>query len=302
MKNLLKTVGIVILALLTIQGCATIDSVRPGAGAKFNITNRKYSEVWNAAIRTVTRSLTIVQQNKSIGVIKAEKGAGLSTWGEVVGVFIKPASDSNEYSIEVVSEKRSRHQITGQNWEQTIVSGIKAELEDLKTRAVSSDEDQEMWNMIKASNDAEDFKQYLKMFPNGQFRRVAKFKIGKLSSTTNSSTQETKKVESQNKSDWTGKWTSFRGMGGKIIGNLTLNNHIIRGDIMASGSPCFKDGTLYGTIENDSITIKVYMKKTIVGIYSGHIFDNLSKISGTYEILLAGRCKGDKGKFTMIQQ
>jgi uncharacterized protein YceK len=122
-------VGLLILAAFTASGCATIGSLQPGGGSKFVVQNKTYAEVWKAAITVVTRSLTIVEIDKEKGIIKSEKGAGLSTWGEVVGVFITPPNtNSNTYAVEVLSQKRSRVQITGQDWEKTIVEGMKAEL------------------------------------------------------------------------------------------------------------------------------------------------------------------------------
>ena len=115
---------------LLLSGCATIGSLRPGDGTSFEITNKSYDQVWKAAITVVGRSLTIVESDKQTGVIKAEKGAGLATWGEVVGVFIKPANtDSKRFTVVVESKKRVLFQITGQNWERTIIEGIKAELD-----------------------------------------------------------------------------------------------------------------------------------------------------------------------------
>ena len=121
-------------ALLSIvflfSGCATIDSLQPGSGGStFEIRGKPYDEVWNAAVRTASRSLTIVESDKSSGMLKAEKGVGMATWGEVVGIFIRPTTSKAEfYSVEIQSLKRSRLQITGQDWTSTMATGIKAEL------------------------------------------------------------------------------------------------------------------------------------------------------------------------------
>lgn len=122
---------IVLMAFINL-GCATIGSLKPGTekGYKFIIEDKTYDEIWKAAIKAVTRSLTIVESNKELGIIKAEKGAGLFTWGEVAGVFIAPPNiKSSRYQVEVVSEKRAKGQITGQDWTLNIVEGIKAELD-----------------------------------------------------------------------------------------------------------------------------------------------------------------------------
>lgn len=115
---------------LVLLGCATIGGLRSGGGSTFKVENRTYDQVWKAAVMVVSRSLVIVQSDKKAGVIKAEKGVGVATWGEVVGVFIQPADvNSKRFIVEVTSKKRSRLQITGQNWERTIIEGMKAELD-----------------------------------------------------------------------------------------------------------------------------------------------------------------------------
>jgi hypothetical protein len=118
------------LALALLQGCATIDSPQPGAGGStFEIRGKTYDEVWRAANAVASRSLTIVESSKGTGTLRAEKGVGLTTWGEVVGIFIRPSvNGAPVYTVEVQSLKRSRFQITGQDWTLTVVAGMKAEL------------------------------------------------------------------------------------------------------------------------------------------------------------------------------
>jgi len=118
------------VALFFLSGCATIDTLQPGAGGStFEVRGKTYDEVWKAVVTTASRSLTIVESNKDKGTLRAEKGAGISTWGEVVGVFVSPYENGAPlYTVEVQSLKRSRMQITGQDWSTTMISGIKAEL------------------------------------------------------------------------------------------------------------------------------------------------------------------------------
>lgn len=118
-----------ILMFLILASCATIDSLEKGSGTTFKITGKDYATIWRVANSNVAKQLTIVSSEKEKGIIKAEKGAGLSTWGEVVGVFITPQTPTEkEYEIEVLSLKRSRMQITGQDWTQTIILGMKSDL------------------------------------------------------------------------------------------------------------------------------------------------------------------------------
>ena len=118
------------LAMLVLTACATTDSLQPGTGGStFEVRGKTYDDIWKAVITVAGRSLTIVENDKSAGILKAEKGVGLTTWGEVVGIYVRPASSAAAvYTVEVQSLKRSRAQITGQDWTTTMVSGIKAQL------------------------------------------------------------------------------------------------------------------------------------------------------------------------------
>lgn len=122
---------ICLFVALSISGCATIDTVQPGTGGStFQVRGKSYDEIWKAVVRTASRSLTIVESNKETGTLRAEKRAGMATWGEVVGIFVRPTSNGAPvYTVEVQSLKRSRVQITGQDWTTAMISGIKAELD-----------------------------------------------------------------------------------------------------------------------------------------------------------------------------
>jgi len=119
-----------LLVAAFISGCATVDTLQPGTGGStFEIRGKSYDDIWKAVVTTASRSLTIVESNKEAGTVRAEKGAGMATWGEVVGIFVRPTSNgASVYTVEVQSLKRSRVQITGQDWTTTMISGIKAEL------------------------------------------------------------------------------------------------------------------------------------------------------------------------------
>ena len=126
----LSSIFTAVPAILTLQGCHTIDSVAPGKGVSFQVPGSVgYDQVWKASVAVVSRQLTIVEDSKQRGFIRAEAKAGMTTWGEVVGVFITPNSPTaHTYNVEVVSLKRSAVQITGQDWTKTVITGIKAEL------------------------------------------------------------------------------------------------------------------------------------------------------------------------------
>ncbi|MGS0741670.1 hypothetical protein ACVBEF_07525 [Glaciimonas sp. GG7] len=97
---------------------------------QFTVTAHSYDEVWKAAIRSVTRSLTIVDDDKRQGRIRAESNIGMMGGGEIVSVTISPAGrNAASYTIEVQSLQRSRLGLgSGPDWTRNIVAGIKAEL------------------------------------------------------------------------------------------------------------------------------------------------------------------------------
>lgn len=122
---------ILVFSFFVLSGCTTTDALRAGKSdsAKFDVEGKTYDQVWKSAIKAMSSQLTIVQKSKENGIIKAEKGVGMTTWGEVVGVFISPANiPAKKYTVEVQSYKRSKLQITGQDWRQTIVTAIKTDL------------------------------------------------------------------------------------------------------------------------------------------------------------------------------
>jgi hypothetical protein len=114
-----------------ISACASSADLKRGnpKAAKFEVSGKSYSDVWRSANKVVSQQLSIIQSDKPSGVLKAEKGAGITTSGEVVGVFISPQDEkAASYSVEVLSLKRSSMQVTGQDWTQTVVMGMKSDL------------------------------------------------------------------------------------------------------------------------------------------------------------------------------
>ncbi len=126
----LKSLFILFTLALLLSGCATVEGLRPGTGSVLEIRGKTYNEIWKAAVRAANKNLTVVYNNKNRGEIRAEAAAKLASWGEVVGIFITPTSDkAPKYTVEVVSQKRSKIQITGQNWERAIISSIQVDLD-----------------------------------------------------------------------------------------------------------------------------------------------------------------------------
>ena len=121
---------IVLLLLCLMTACATVGSLQPGSGGSiFEVSGRSYNEIWKASVKAMSNNLTIVESDKTSGNIKSEARPGVTTWGEVVGLFIRPTTVGAEtYVVEVMSLKRSQLQITGQNWAPSVIANVKAEL------------------------------------------------------------------------------------------------------------------------------------------------------------------------------
>jgi uncharacterized protein YceK len=116
-----------LLVIFTLSGCATVGTLNKGEGQTYLAKGHSFDEVWDAAIKVVSRSLTIVDLNKNAGKISAESKSGMTTWGEVIAVYVSKGPD-DERTYEVISQKRLVMQITGQDWTLTIGEGIRVEL------------------------------------------------------------------------------------------------------------------------------------------------------------------------------
>jgi hypothetical protein len=111
-------------------GCATSSSVRPSDGQSFRIQDKSYSEVWNAAVLTVSSIGAIESQYRHLGEVRGHRGASIWSWGEAVAVFISPPNeDSRNFVVTVVSEHIVQTQLTGQDFESTMIATMKAHLD-----------------------------------------------------------------------------------------------------------------------------------------------------------------------------
>ncbi len=53
----------------------------------------------------------------------------MHSWGDVVGVFVRPASNgAPTYTVEVQSFKREKMQLSGPDWAAKIIGSINADL------------------------------------------------------------------------------------------------------------------------------------------------------------------------------
>lgn len=140
MKNLFAAC----IAVLLLASCATGNdwqSQQNDSGLRFTAKARSYDDVWTAAIRSVTRNLTILAENKAQGRIRAQSSSGLMSGTEVISVTISPAGRNvPSYMIEVRSS-RSKSLISSPDQTRNVVASIKAELGDMASEAPVSIKD-----------------------------------------------------------------------------------------------------------------------------------------------------------------
>lgn len=130
MKHVSRLAVLLACMVTFVTGCATVEDLKPGTGSTLDITGRTYEQIWKASVAAANKNLTVVYTNKSRGEIRAEAAAKIASWGEVVGVFITPPTENaRRYTVEVVSQTRSKVQMTGQNWERSILSSIQIDLD-----------------------------------------------------------------------------------------------------------------------------------------------------------------------------
>ena len=138
MKNHIKF--FVMGALLALSACAGSDDLGAGkTGKHFEVTGHSYDRIWNASLAAlsnvhgtqsleISKNLEITKQDKGAGIIKADSGISLLSYGEVVGVYITPPYNAPKHKIEVESLTRLKTNITSNNWEDEIIAAIKQNL------------------------------------------------------------------------------------------------------------------------------------------------------------------------------
>ncbi|MGC2456731.1 MAG: hypothetical protein WA435_01895 [Gallionellaceae bacterium] len=117
-------------AALLLAGCASAGSTAGGANEiTFDVQGKTYDEVWSAIERVAGQNLTIAEENKASGSVKATRGVVMGPWGNEVEFSVRPAHDgASEYSIELESTKQPESRLPTQDWANTMVYQIKAEL------------------------------------------------------------------------------------------------------------------------------------------------------------------------------
>ncbi|MGO8754273.1 MAG: hypothetical protein ACLQHK_03475 [Gallionellaceae bacterium] len=126
----MKFRGILWLFAMLIAGCTSAASTdAESSEVTFEVQGKTYDEVWSALERVAGQSLTIIDENKAAGSLKASRGVVMGPWGNEVEFSVRPAhSGASQYSIELESTKQAESRLPTSDWANTMVYKIKAEL------------------------------------------------------------------------------------------------------------------------------------------------------------------------------
>ena len=117
---------ILLFLLVLFTGCSTLKDASEGRGTgKQQNYAHGYDKVWDAAVKAVNESkLDLIAKDKEEGKILAQKGISVLSYGENVAVFVEPAEQENNTTVEVVSKRALQTNITAKNWSNYILAKI----------------------------------------------------------------------------------------------------------------------------------------------------------------------------------
>ena len=107
----------VLIATCGLTACASTDAARGQSGTGLSQKYAAgYEKAWNTSLSVVENSGgEVVEANKNEGEILVSYGVTAFSWGERVGVFVKPIN-KNTTEIEVVSKRAIGANITAKDW------------------------------------------------------------------------------------------------------------------------------------------------------------------------------------------
>ena len=113
---------LILLLIIFFSGCTTLADVKAAKGEGIKgIYMASRDDVWNSVVTYINDSaLDLVSEDKTNGIILAERGVNLANYGDNVAVFIDPLSDTKT-SVEVVHKKAMETNIFGAWWDQRII-------------------------------------------------------------------------------------------------------------------------------------------------------------------------------------
>ena len=132
--RVVPVLAILSVVLITSSCISKWADVGPGGvyvmGRKATITGHSYDEIWMAAYTVADEHFEIREQDKSRGVIRAERMEIVGMGGARVGIsIVPPVTGVNQYVIEVVVVPRNAYDPAQQDWEQKVLRDVHRVLE-----------------------------------------------------------------------------------------------------------------------------------------------------------------------------
>lgn len=111
------------------SGCASTETVKEAKGQGVSrIYQYAFEPVYSAALASAkTKSLEVVENDKTNGKLILSHGTTLMSWGERIAVFIKPVT-ANSTEVEVVSKPVMATLNFPPDWQKILLDQIDVEL------------------------------------------------------------------------------------------------------------------------------------------------------------------------------
>jgi hypothetical protein len=121
-----------LIALLVLTtSCATVDGLRDSKGtgetSYYRADRETLLDASVIALRDLGLSIEDVREDE--GYVLASQGAGVTSYGEVVGVFVRDLSqDTTVRAVEVVSRKRLATNVFAKSWKDDVFGNLEGQL------------------------------------------------------------------------------------------------------------------------------------------------------------------------------
>lgn len=127
----MKTLKIAILVYLVsvLLGCTTIvDAIEAKGTGEFRVYESSKEEVWPIVVGSIEKvGLDLVSENYESGMVLAQRGVTVFSYGENVAVFVDEVED-NKCRVEIVSKKQMETNVFAPNWSNNIFRQLNSEL------------------------------------------------------------------------------------------------------------------------------------------------------------------------------
>lgn len=122
MRSTIAVAGAVLVA-----ACATGGHPRSRPGVDTTVTGHSYEEIWTAAVKAAEARSDVVDNNKNLGIIQAERRSGPGSSGSSLRILISPPlAGAEAYRVEVVAGATGR---AGREWERQVIRHFRDLLE-----------------------------------------------------------------------------------------------------------------------------------------------------------------------------